>query len=69
MKFKVGDVVNCDNYVMDGCCHDCEGTSHYLEFHTFVILEIIEDFAFHKDSEDGYYLADLKHVSPLEQLL
>jgi len=69
MKFKVGDLVNCDNYEMDGCCHDCEGTSHYLKWDVFTITEIRGDYAYHDDCQLGYFLPHLLLVTPLGKLL
>lgn len=69
MKFEVGDLVTCDSYEMDGCCHDCEGTAHYLEFPEFVIESIIisEGLAFHKDCSDGYKIEHL-NLHPISRI-
>lgn len=66
MKFKIGDGVFVDNnkYEM-GCCHDCDGTEHYLTMPEFTIHTIEGGYAFAKDEPNGY---DLQHLSMLTKL-
>ena len=70
MKFKVGDVVSCDIYEMDGCCHDCEGTAHYLDYdETFTVSAVDEYYVYHINCEFGYLIDDVRLITPLEKAL
>lgn len=66
---KIGDKVACDIYEMDGCCHDCEGTTHYLEQPVFKIERIEGNYAYSGSNCSGYRLDHIRVLTPLEEAM